>query len=186
MTTVFLHPYFLLGAVGLLAFAIFAARTSYVDTPTVEPENSDLLSRLANEVERARRLGYPLTVIRLTLRPGTSPAVFYSAVRGIDTVVVNDNVVHLLMPGCTDINPVMERLNSEAEAIAARTTATFPADALTIGELMLRIGVTSPSQNGQSSRNGHTSRNGHSSRNGRSSLNGSTPSAAVDDRTSVK
>ena len=159
--TVLVHPYFLLGVVGLLAFAVFAARTSYVDTPTVEAENSDVLGLLSNEVERARRLGYPLTVARLILRPATSPTAVEGALRSIDTAVANDDVVHLLMPGCTDIKAVLQRLPHDNNIIAAWSTATFPVDALTIGELMLKLGESTPSQNG------------------------STPSTAVDDRTSV-
>lgn len=143
------NPYFLLGALGLLVLAIFAARTSYVDTPTVEPGNTDLLTHLFDEVERARRLGYPLTLARLILRPGTSARTIEAATRNIDTVVVNDDVTYLLMPGCTDAGTVLERIPPEVP-IAAWSSACFPADALTVGELLLRVGE-----------NRHYSRNGH-------------------------
>lgn len=166
---VFLHPYFLLGAFGLLMLAIVAARTSYLDTPTVAPETSDLVTHLFDEVERARRLGYPLCVTRLMLRPGASARAIESATRNIDTVVVNDQVAYLLMPGCTEAGAVLERIPPDANPIAAWSAASFPADALTIGELLLKVGDTSLSRNGHSSRTTGTAR----------------PSSGRDDRASV-
>ena len=154
---VLLNPYFLICAFGLLVLAIFAARTSYVDTPTVAADRSDLLDHLFDEVERARRLGYPLTVARLILRPGTSPRTLEAATRSIDTVIVNDDVGYLLMPGCTEIGAVFERIPPESNTIAAWSTASFPADALTIGELMLKVGEPSYSRHARTSNTGDSS-----------------------------
>lgn len=152
MMMFFLHPFFLFGVLAVLILAVFAARTSYVDTPTVAPKTTDVLTHLFNEVERARRLGYPLTVARLILRPGASAHSVESAIRHIDTLVVNDDVAYLLMPGCTEAGAVLNRIPPDSNPIAASATASFPADALTIGELMLKVGETSPSHNGHGSR----------------------------------
>ncbi len=150
MLTVLLNPYFLLGAFGLAALAVFAARTSYVDTPTVKPETSDLMAHLFDEVERARRLSYPLTVVRMILRPGASARTLHAATRSIDTVVINDDVAYLLMPGCTEVKAFLERIPTDSNTIATWSCANFPADALTIGELMLKVGEPSYSRNGHS------------------------------------
>lgn len=151
MMVVLLNPYFLLGVFALLVLAVFAARTSYVDTPTVAPGNTDLLAHLFDEVERARRLGYPLTLTRVILRPGSSAGTLEAATRSIDTVVASDEVTYLLMPGCTDARGTLERIPAGANPVATWSSACFPADALTVGELLLKVG-----ENRDHSRNGHT------------------------------
>ncbi len=151
MMFVLLNPYFLLGAFGLLVLAVFAARTSYVDTPTVDPGRTDLVTYLFEEVERARRLGYPLTLARLILRPGSSVRTLESATRSIDTIVVSDDVTYLLLPGCTDARRTLNRIPPNANPIATWSSACFPAEALTVGELLLKVG-----ENRHYSRHGHT------------------------------
>lgn len=150
LMVVLLHPYFLLGGLGLLVLAVFATRTSYVDTPTVAPGKSEILPPLFDEVERARRLGYPLTLTRLIVRPESSTRTLEAATRSIDTIVVHDNVTYLLMPGCTDARSVLDRIPPDANPIVTWSSACFPADALTVGELLLKVG-----ENRQHSRNGH-------------------------------